>query len=682
MDTPIFKDLHPSNEQHLDDLRESEIGASEGARPSYTELPKLIHHTWKHTHLHPLLRRCVDSFRKWNPGWKCEFWTDDACERLIADELPDFLETYQGYPAGILRADVFRLAVLYLRGGVYADLDMECLRPLDELIEASQCRSGDWEVLLGRDHPSHERLHYKGRQMWLNAFMLARPGARYLRLVLDELTRRWQSGNYDVADAVMSTGPGLLTRVIELGGGNPRAMGIAEAPWQWVHPLPNVYLQFPERPAYKRLVRRRSWREGLQLDFASDGIARNGWVRGEPPYVAHYWWHSYIKNCRQINMLASFGPLLLQSDGEIVERRLCTLDSEACPQSLGEALCILAERSGRRILLTGTALPGHVSETLEQAGAGLDWQMVNEEALAQVEAPVDLWVDHVTGESYPGRHATGVPAVLAPGGLHLRLQEGRDVKVSASPLPPGLRPLSQNFALFEACPGPEQEIPKTLHWLPWGDLNPWQRDAARSWRAANSAPDWQWRPWTLEELEKLVAETEPDLLATYFDYPTDAYRVMAARWVVLKHVGGLIIPPGGVCLRPLMDFIRWKRLMFSTNLLPGGCREVNDEFLGSVAGHPFWNGLAAHLETNRFMPLDEAAGGGFLQQRCRAAACLLGKPDWPELHGEDVLSVSLSGREWPRLVRSRNWLALSQLVPDAWTLSMKGCFEPVELDSV
>jgi hypothetical protein len=77
----------------------------------------------------------------------------------------------------------WRVLALYRHGGVYADIDVECLRPLDELLEA--VGHDDWDVLLPADHPIHERIHFGGQKMWMNDFMIAKPVARFLKRVIE-----------------------------------------------------------------------------------------------------------------------------------------------------------------------------------------------------------------------------------------------------------------------------------------------------------------------------------------------------------------------------------------------------------------------------------------------------------------------------------------------------------------
>lgn len=61
-------------------------------------------------------------------------WTDDESRRFVAQEYPWFLDTFNDYTYAIQRADAIRYFVLYHYGGIYIDLDIGCLRPLDPLL--------------------------------------------------------------------------------------------------------------------------------------------------------------------------------------------------------------------------------------------------------------------------------------------------------------------------------------------------------------------------------------------------------------------------------------------------------------------------------------------------------------------------------------------------------------------
>jgi mannosyltransferase OCH1-like enzyme len=71
-----------------------------------------------------------DSWARFHPQWEMRLWTDD--------NLPPGLRNPQVYErdrAPVERADILRLELLYRFGGVYLDADLECLKPIDPLID-------------------------------------------------------------------------------------------------------------------------------------------------------------------------------------------------------------------------------------------------------------------------------------------------------------------------------------------------------------------------------------------------------------------------------------------------------------------------------------------------------------------------------------------------------------------
>ena len=128
-----------------------------------TAIPRVIHQTWKTAEPPAEWAPLVDTWKAHHPEWQHRIWTDADCRSLVAERLPDLLPTYDGYPYAILRADAFRYAVLLVEGGVYADMDVECLRPLDPLFERESC-------VLTREPTLHA--HRQGRaELVSNAFM-------------------------------------------------------------------------------------------------------------------------------------------------------------------------------------------------------------------------------------------------------------------------------------------------------------------------------------------------------------------------------------------------------------------------------------------------------------------------------------------------------------------------------
>jgi mannosyltransferase OCH1-like enzyme len=168
----------------------------------FTTIPKVVHQTWKAIIGMPAsLSSCVQSFGLVNRNWMQQFYDDEQCITWVRSRFPEAMGTYRSLSTGIHRADFFRILVLYIEGGVYADIDIECLRPLDELI--AHLPPGK-SLYLTRDHPVHERVHFGGRAMWMNDFMIAAPGDPFLGEVI-----KWMVANpvsSSSANAVMETG--------------------------------------------------------------------------------------------------------------------------------------------------------------------------------------------------------------------------------------------------------------------------------------------------------------------------------------------------------------------------------------------------------------------------------------------------------------------------------------------
>lgn len=105
-----------------------------------------------------------DSWRNHNPNFTYIFWTDDDNRKLIQDFYPWFLSTYDALPKTIQRVDASRIFYLHRYGGVYSDLDVQCLKPIDPLLRGH-------ELVLGRMGPDY---HYE--HSIPNAWMASKPG--------------------------------------------------------------------------------------------------------------------------------------------------------------------------------------------------------------------------------------------------------------------------------------------------------------------------------------------------------------------------------------------------------------------------------------------------------------------------------------------------------------------------
>ena len=95
-------------------------------------IPKIIHCIWfGKGEMNDRAKLCMESWKKVMPDYEIKIWTEED----ITTEINDFMK--QSYKAKkyAYTADVARLWVLYLYGGIYMDTDVEVYKPLDEFLD-------------------------------------------------------------------------------------------------------------------------------------------------------------------------------------------------------------------------------------------------------------------------------------------------------------------------------------------------------------------------------------------------------------------------------------------------------------------------------------------------------------------------------------------------------------------
>jgi len=172
-------------------------------------IPRIIHQTAPTMNLpewcQPLRHRTV----RLHPDWDHRFCDDFAGRDLLRRELPHLLPLYDNYPFDIQRVDLFRVAAVYVSGGFYLDLDIECHKPLDPLCEY-RCVLAEERTL---DPEEAAGLGVENALRVANYMFGSEPRHPFWADVMDEMLRRARRTISSEQDILESTGPGLLTDV-------------------------------------------------------------------------------------------------------------------------------------------------------------------------------------------------------------------------------------------------------------------------------------------------------------------------------------------------------------------------------------------------------------------------------------------------------------------------------------
>jgi mannosyltransferase OCH1-like enzyme len=102
-----------------------------------SKIPKIIHQIFfaGEAAVPENYRRYHQTILKHHPDWEHRFWNETQCRTFIEENYPWFLSVYDSYPHKIQRCDAIRYFILHHYGGFYIDMDVECLKPIDDLLE-------------------------------------------------------------------------------------------------------------------------------------------------------------------------------------------------------------------------------------------------------------------------------------------------------------------------------------------------------------------------------------------------------------------------------------------------------------------------------------------------------------------------------------------------------------------
>lgn len=168
-----------------------------------SHIPKFVYQTWKsRTDLPSNFAIWSQSFQQLNPEFDCMIWDDQDNRDFMTQHFPWFMDYYNGYPKEIFRVDAVRMFFLYRFGGVYADMDTECLKPLDPQLTMGDALFGRMGLDTGFEHSIP------------NAMMASKPRHLIWLLAISMMMDKYEECG--TADEMARRGPETLTGPILL----------------------------------------------------------------------------------------------------------------------------------------------------------------------------------------------------------------------------------------------------------------------------------------------------------------------------------------------------------------------------------------------------------------------------------------------------------------------------------
>lgn len=233
-------------------------------RPFRSEFPKKIWQTWKVTPL-AFEERDRNNARSWteqNPDWRYEVITDGNEMQYVEYHFgpegfnrPDIVEFYRSVQAAIIKADLLRYLIMYAEGGIYADIDVEALKPMSRFIPDRYSQK-DIDMVVGveidePDWKDHPILGPKSMSFCQWTFMCKPELPVMMHLVEHIMT--WLNGvatgqnrtisdvELDFDEVISGTGPSAFTNAI-LAEMNTKHTGGVPVEWSQFHDIPESKL--------------------------------------------------------------------------------------------------------------------------------------------------------------------------------------------------------------------------------------------------------------------------------------------------------------------------------------------------------------------------------------------------------------------------------------------------------
>ena len=145
------------------------------------QIPQIFHQHWINYQVPRTFQQWIASWMENHPTWQYWYWTNSDVRRFLKKYYPKYLKDYDSYPTELHKADFMRYFVIHKFGGVYLDLDMESLQPMDEWTYSHGC-------FVSEETFEHTFFLYnKSRSVVMNCMLACRPQHAFYDLAIKSL---------------------------------------------------------------------------------------------------------------------------------------------------------------------------------------------------------------------------------------------------------------------------------------------------------------------------------------------------------------------------------------------------------------------------------------------------------------------------------------------------------------
>ena len=163
-------------------------------------IPLNIYLTWGTKELPIKMQENVDRMKKVNPEFNIQLFDDCDCREFIKNNFSEnILTAFDTLKPGAYKADLWRLCILYINGGIYSDIKFNCINNFKFI------------ALTEREHFILDRPGYwkEGNIGLHNAILVAKSKNILFLRCINKISENVKNKNYDY-NSLYPTGPGFL----------------------------------------------------------------------------------------------------------------------------------------------------------------------------------------------------------------------------------------------------------------------------------------------------------------------------------------------------------------------------------------------------------------------------------------------------------------------------------------
>lgn len=177
-----------------------------------TGIPCVIHQTWKTHQLSDQQFSCMNTWKSKNPTCEHRLWNDTEIEALCREKSPGLIWPIWDGLSPVERADVFRYLVLWDQGGYYADLDVQCRKPVSEFPVPNDVNMiVGYEARRRLEETDREKVDFSRVEQFENWFLASAPANPVLLRTLEIIRQKFL---WKVQKTIDFTGPGTFSDAV------------------------------------------------------------------------------------------------------------------------------------------------------------------------------------------------------------------------------------------------------------------------------------------------------------------------------------------------------------------------------------------------------------------------------------------------------------------------------------